>query len=79
MASRPARFTTVNDRVRGVRGRGTPGFHPRIVPLSVANRNTAGPESAPWCTTKSLLPLKTVPVGAPPTSTTSGILAPVPS
>ena len=57
----------------------TPGFQPRIFPSSVENRNSEGPDTPSWLTTKSELPLNTVPVGAPFTLTTSGMVAPVPS
>src|SRR6516162_5301753 len=55
-------------------GGGTPGFHPRIVPPSVANMKTAGPECPlPSLITKFELPLNTMPVGSPATPTTSGV------
>src|SRR6266511_3587149 len=57
-------------------GGGTPGFQPRIVPSSLANRNSAGPDAVPLETTKLEVPLKTAPVGPPPTRTSSGIFAP---
>ena len=70
--------TILNALVEGA-GIGTFGFQPRITPLSVANRNTDGP-SAPSCVTwNPEPPLNTVPVGAPPTVTTSGIGLPFPS
>jgi hypothetical protein len=57
----------------------TVGDHPRIVPPSVANRKRAAPDFPPWLTAKSVvLPLKTVPVGAPGTETVSATFAPVP-
>jgi hypothetical protein len=57
----------------------TDGVQPRIVPLSVENRNLAAPLAPFWLTTKSVaLPLKTVPVGEPGTETVSGVFAPVP-
>src|SRR5438876_784866 len=43
----------------------TVGFHPRIAPSSVANRNRAGPLTPPLLTAKSPVPLNTVPVGVP--------------
>src|SRR5207248_11031348 len=44
----------------------TLGFHPTIVPSSVAKRNLLGPETPPLETTKpSGVGLKVVPVGAP--------------
>src|SRR2546425_9854717 len=46
--------------------RSTPGFHPTMVPSSVAKRNRLGPELTSFETTKLADPLKTVPVGAPP-------------
>src|ERR671934_1800674 len=42
----------------------TVGLQPEIVPSSVSKMNRLGPECPPLETTKSLLPLKTVPVGA---------------
>src|SRR6266699_4451032 len=39
-------------------------FQPEIVPSSVANMNRLGPERPFSETTKSLVPLKTLPVGA---------------
>ena len=78
IASLPWRFTTVNARVE-VPGPGTPGFQPRIAPASVSNRNSDAPALPPWLTTKPGPPLNTVPVGAPPTRTTSGIALPIPS
>ena|SRR5438552_65752 len=47
-------------------------FHPRILPSSVANRNSAGPDP----TTKSEPVFDTAPVGAFGTDTTSGLGAP---
>src|SRR5919204_3592709 len=58
-------------------GGGTAGLHPRMVPLSVANRNSAGPEFVTSVTTNCEPPLNTAPVGAPGTLTTSGIAVPV--
>src|SRR5881396_2963875 len=55
----------------------TPGFQPRIVPPSVAKMKRAGPEAAPFVTTKLAPPLKTTPVGAPATPTRSPIVTPV--
>src|SRR5689334_10235130 len=60
----------------------TPGFQPDIVPSSVANRKIAG---LPAFSLKSLVKLKTVPVGADGGGpfigggivTTSGMIAPV--
>src|SRR4029453_5630451 len=57
-------------------GGGAPGFHPRIVPSSLANRNSAGPDAVPLETTKLGVPLKTAPVGPPPTSTSRGTFTP---
>src|SRR5437764_12202404 len=76
-ASTLLRSMMTNARVEGGGG-GTAGFHPRMVPLSVENRNTDGPWSPPCLTTKSLLPLYTVPVGAPGTFTVSGTFEPSP-
>src|SRR5260221_1642435 len=57
----------------------TAGDHPRIIPLSVANRNLAGPDLPLWLTTKAVaLPLDTVPVGPPGTATVSATFEPVP-
>src|ERR1051325_4330612 len=42
----------------------TLGFQPEMVPSSVAKMKTAGPELPPEETTKSGVPLKTMPVGA---------------
>src|SRR5262252_5189081 len=42
----------------------TVGFQPEMVPSSVAKRNWLGPERLLSATTKSLVPLKTLPVGA---------------
>ena len=50
-----------------------------IVPASVENRNTDGPDVDAFVTVKSVLPLYTRPVGPPATSTTNGMMAPVPS
>src|SRR3989441_5849643 len=55
----------------------TPGFHPKIVPSSVAKMKRAGPCAVPLATTNPAPPLKTVPVGALGTDTVSGTLAPV--
>ncbi len=77
-ASWCAKFTTLNECVEGIGG-GTFGFQPRIVPPSVANRNTDGPEEPAWWTLKPVPPLNTSPVGASLTPTTSGFAAPVPS
>src|SRR5438046_363545 len=41
------------------------GFHPVIVPSSVANMNRAGPEPPLDETVKSEVPLNTAPVGVP--------------
>ena len=68
----------MNAFVEGAGG-GTPGFQPRIVPNSVANRNRDGPEKPSWLTTNREPPLNTAPVGAPGTFTTNGIAIPVPS
>src|SRR6266540_3608502 len=57
-------------------GGGTAGFHPRIAPSSLANRNSAGPDAVPLVTTKLVVPLKTAPVGPPPTWTSSATFAP---
>ena len=59
-------------------GGGTAGFQPRIWPPSVAKRNLAGPCAAPLVTTKSALPLNTVPVGWPATPTSIENFAPLP-
>src|SRR3954447_20950789 len=79
MAPTPDRLATTNALVDGGEVEGTFGFQPRILPSSLANRNNEGPESPLLRTTKSDVPLKTVPVGPPRTSTTSGSTAPVPS
>src|SRR6266487_1352349 len=42
----------------------TVGFQPDIVPSSVAKMKRLGPETPPSVTTKPLVPLKTLPVGA---------------
>src|SRR5438445_8408443 len=42
----------------------TAALQPEIVPSSVAKINWLGPEAPPSRTTKSLVPLKTTPVGA---------------
>src|SRR5260370_885235 len=55
----------------------TVGFHPKIVPSSVAKMKRAGPCVAPLATTNPAPPLKTTPVGAPGTETVSVTLAPV--
>ena len=60
-------------------GGGTAWFQPLMMPLSVAKMNVAGPESVPLLITNPFPPLKTMPVGAPGTVTTSGRTAPVPS
>src|SRR6266704_4590874 len=39
-------------------------FQPDIVPSSVAKMNRLGPDAMPSVTTKPLVPLKTLPVGA---------------
>src|SRR5262249_45561207 len=57
-------------------GGGTLGFQPRIVPDSVANANTAGPWNPACFTMNAGVPLNTVPVGAPATSTINGIAFP---
>src|SRR6266849_5767722 len=44
----------------------TLGFHPRMVPSSVAKRKRETPDLAFWEITKSELPLNTTPVGVPP-------------
>src|SRR5262245_2411636 len=44
----------------------TVGFQPKIVPSSVTNRKTAGPELPFAVTAKPLVLLKTRPVGVPP-------------
>src|ERR671931_2230531 len=77
MAPTSERSTTTNDWVEGAGG-GTPGFHPRMVPLSVTHMNLDGPESTPSLTMKLGPPLKTMPVGAPATWTTSGCGSPSP-
>src|SRR5262249_42281962 len=59
-------------------GGGTPGFQPEIVPSSAAKMKRAGPEDPPLETTKPGPPLKTMPVGAPATDTTSDEIAPAP-
>src|SRR5437588_209241 len=46
--------------------RSTLGFQPEMVPSSVAKRNWLGPDALPSVMTKSLVLLKTLPVGAPP-------------
>src|SRR6266545_3299880 len=54
----------------------TAGAHPARVPVSVAKMTRAGAAAAPDETTKSALPLKTCPVGAPPgTWITKGVFA----
>src|SRR5436309_1426670 len=78
MAPAPDRSTTTSVLVDGVPA-GTTGFHPRMVPLSVANRKRAGPACGPCPTTNSGPPLNTVPVGAPATCTTSDWGMPAPS
>src|SRR5689334_11425695 len=71
-APSPVLSTTTNDCV-DLGGGGTFGFQPRIVPASVANMNTDGPEwPFPSLTVKPEPPLKTIPVGPPSTLTTSG-------
>src|SRR4051812_37025575 len=60
-------------------GGGTPGLHPRIVPLSVEKMNSAAPEFVPSLTTNPGPPLNTSPVGAPGTLTTSDCGVPDPS
>src|SRR5262245_22758667 len=58
----------------------TSGLQPEIVPSSPAKMKRLGPEAAPLVMTKSVVPLKTSPVGLPPsvlvgaggTVTTSG-------
>src|SRR5919198_1428794 len=77
MASTSDRSATMNDWVENGGG-GTFGFQPRMVPLSVAHMKTDGPELSPWRTTKLSLSLKTIPVGAPATWTTSGNGVPSP-
>jgi len=57
-------------------GGGTLGFHPRICPASVSNRNSDGPEWVPSVTTKSEPPLNTVPVGSSGTLTVNEPLVP---
>src|SRR5204862_1073169 len=78
MAPSLERSTTLKLFVDGAGG-GTSGFQPRIVPLSVAKRNTDGSEAPLWLTTNPDVPLKTVPVGAPLTLTISGSGWPEPS
>ena len=50
---------------------GTCGFQPVTCPDSAANMNRAGRLSVPFVTTKSVVLLKTCPVGAPPGIATS--------
>jgi hypothetical protein len=50
------------------------GDHADSVPFSAAKMNRAGPLAVPFFTTKSLPPLKTIPVGLPVSSPfTAGI------
>src|SRR3989442_2573798 len=44
----------------------TVGFQPEMVPSSVAKMTRLGPDAPPSLTTKSLVGLKALPVGAPP-------------
>ena len=64
----------------------TPGDQPEMSPSSEAKMNRAAPAAVPLLTTKSLEPLKTMPVGAPGsladadgTVTTSDSMFPRPS
>ena len=52
----PGTLTAVCACVDGGGG-GTAGFQPVIVPASEENRNSAGPELAPECTTNPVEPL----------------------
>src|SRR6478609_3817588 len=79
MAPTPDRLATTKAMVDGGELVPTLGFQPRILPSSLANRNRAAPDCPLWLTTKSDVPLKTVPVGPPPTLTTSGRGLPEPS
>jgi len=54
-------------------GNGTLAFQPVIVPPSDAKMNVAGPLSIPLVTTKSVVELKTCPVGAPPGMVTTRV------
>ena len=73
MAPTPERSATVMASVGD-----TVGLQPLITPLSVANRNAAEAELTPACSTNCEPPLNTMPVGAPGTETTSGMMEPVP-
>src|SRR5215217_2941163 len=79
MTSRLDLSTTLNVRVDGGVIVPTVGLHPRIVPDSVANRKSAGAVVVPSVTSNPVPPLKTVPVGAPRTLTTSDCRMPAPS
>ena len=59
-------------------GAGTVGFHPEIVPSSLANRKRAAPETPFFVTANPVPPLNTVPVGAPGTVTVRACFAPRP-
>src|SRR6478736_4125595 len=73
------RISTTRNAVVDGAGGGTFGFHARITPLSVSNRNKAGAVAPFFETLKPVPPLNTAPVGAPATLTTNGTALPLPS